>query len=119
MEAIHAVAFANRVLLLRQIKRRTRLLGGHHAERRVEVLVEESRVLTRLEGLDRAVHNRAHRTSPVEPGGPHLIGGKKVRHFEIFFGRIRHQGKGIVGFAEEATSLSVWQIAAASTHQFG
>ena len=90
-EAVHAIAFAHGRRLFRQIERRTRLLAGHHPECRLEVIVEQPRVLAFLKRRRRAVYDLPHRFSAIQAGRADLIGRQKVRHFEVLHRRVGHE----------------------------
>ena len=116
-ETVHAITLADGQGFLRQIKCRPRLFAGHYAKGCVEILIEQSRVLARLEIGHGLIHNVPHLATPLEPVCANLIRRQEVRHFEILLRRIGHQREGILGFPEKAARLAVGQIATAPPHQ--
>ena len=118
-EAVHAVSFADGLRLLRQVEGLAGLRARHQAVGGLEVVVEEAGIFARLKLPGRRLHNLPHLAAAAEPGHGDLVGRQEVGHAEVGLGGIGHQGKRVVGLAEEAAGLAVGKVATAAAHQFG
>ena len=118
-EAIHPVAFADGGRLLGEVKGGAGLGAGHHPVGGLEGVVEEAGVFAGLELPHGGFDDVAHLPAAVEAGDADLVGREEVGDLEIGLGGIGHEGERVVGFAEEATGLTVGEIAAAAAHELG
>ena len=118
-EARQAVAFANLLRLLCEVKCRARPGAGHQPIRRGETAVHQLGAGTALKILHRRIHDLAQLAPAFEARFTDLSRRKQIGHFEIFLRRVRAQHERIVRFPQKAGVLPVRQITAGRSHWFG